>query len=429
MEDNQQSSMTDRDRKMHENFEIFNDSDDTQEKRKKKSLPKRSLFFGETKAPEPPATKEASTNAEWLNRQNSRAEWRQGLLKSLMIENTEAARRVQEENKGDKEERAQVVPDSKVDTKLIEVAEVATEAKLEKNDQDEAGLNSDKQSDPIKLDNPNIIAAATSNTDPGLAKMNEYYLRRKNTGKVILTGLVGYAVHRNRNDAQKLSVDREKSANDKKSATKTVEIKAASLDVRTMTMPELLQLAEHIDAGAGSLKDMYLQGRIDAVNLRKIVAEYEAGHDFKTLLKRSLLAEEMKHELRNEIKTDNTQTSATIKPSKKNTQEPTVEDEVKQESKSDLPEEVSVAEKLVEDTKKADLEVSDDEPAPPNEPPIFVKNESKSVIQSNMQIPSYEPVLRAESPVEYIRVPTYLAIVIGVTTGGVLAAVLLLLVF
>ena len=76
------------------------------------------------------------------------------------------------------------------------------------------------------------------------------------------------------------------------------------IDAQTMTMPELLNVAEKIDVGSGNLKDMYEHKRIDAVNLRRVVAEYAAGKNYKETLQRSLEAEEMHRELRNEVKTD-----------------------------------------------------------------------------------------------------------------------------
>ena len=78
------------------------------------------------------------------------------------------------------------------------------------------------------------------------------------------------------------------------------------VDVQVMTMPELLSVAEKIDVGSGNLKDMYEHRRIDAVNLRRVIAEYAAGKNIQETLHRSLEAEEMHRELRNEVKTDST---------------------------------------------------------------------------------------------------------------------------
>ncbi len=78
------------------------------------------------------------------------------------------------------------------------------------------------------------------------------------------------------------------------------------IDAQTMTMPELLSVAEKIDVGSGNLKDMYEHKRIDAVNLRRVITEYSEGRNYKETLQRSLEAEEMHRELRNEVKTDNT---------------------------------------------------------------------------------------------------------------------------
>jgi len=76
-----------------------------------------------------------------------------------------------------------------------------------------------------------------------------------------------------------------------------------SVDTRTMTMPEVLEIAETIDTGAGSLKELFELKKIDAVNLRKIVAEHAAGRNYDSFMHKSLEAEEMHRELRNEVKT------------------------------------------------------------------------------------------------------------------------------
>lgn len=76
------------------------------------------------------------------------------------------------------------------------------------------------------------------------------------------------------------------------------------VDVQTMTMPELLSVAEKIDVGSGNLKEMFEHHRIDAVNLRRVIAEYSEGKNYQETLHRSLEAEEMHRELRNEVKTD-----------------------------------------------------------------------------------------------------------------------------
>lgn len=85
-----------------------------------------------------------------------------------------------------------------------------------------------------------------------------------------------------------------------------------TLDVHSMTMPELLTVAEKIDVGSGNLKDMFEHRRIDAVNLRRVIAEFVQGRNIQETLHRSLEAEEMHRELRNEVKTDDSASSSGV---------------------------------------------------------------------------------------------------------------------
>lgn len=74
-------------------------------------------------------------------------------------------------------------------------------------------------------------------------------------------------------------------------------------DVRSMTMTELLEVAEHISLEKTSLRELYERNRIDAVNLRRVIIEYmNGGGRYEQMLRGSLEAVEMQRELRGEIK-------------------------------------------------------------------------------------------------------------------------------
>ena len=82
----------------------------------------------------------------------------------------------------------------------------------------------------------------------------------------------------------------------------SVEVKK---DPRSMTMPELLEVADHIFLEKTSVKELYEHNRIDAVNLRRVVLEYmNGGTRYEKVLRGSLEAVEMQRELRNEIRHD-----------------------------------------------------------------------------------------------------------------------------
>jgi hypothetical protein len=79
----------------------------------------------------------------------------------------------------------------------------------------------------------------------------------------------------------------------------------AKRDPRSMSMPELLAVADHIMYEKASLRQLYERHRIDAVNLRRVVIEYfNGGTRYERLLLHSLEAVEMQRELRGEIKDD-----------------------------------------------------------------------------------------------------------------------------
>lgn len=74
-------------------------------------------------------------------------------------------------------------------------------------------------------------------------------------------------------------------------------------DIRSLTMPELLEVAEHIVFEKQTLKELYEHHRIDAINMRRVIIEYmNGGTRYERLLIRALEAVEMQRELRNEIK-------------------------------------------------------------------------------------------------------------------------------
>lgn len=74
-------------------------------------------------------------------------------------------------------------------------------------------------------------------------------------------------------------------------------------DVRSMTMTELLEVAEHISLEKTSLRELYERNRIDGVNLRRVIIEYmNGGGRYEQMLRGSLEAVEMQRELRGEIK-------------------------------------------------------------------------------------------------------------------------------
>ena len=88
-----------------------------------------------------------------------------------------------------------------------------------------------------------------------------------------------------------------------KSKNKEIDTPEVHKDVRSMTMPDLLAVAEHITLEKTTLRELYERNRIDAVNLRRVIIEYmNGGRRYEQLLHRSLEAVEMQRELRGEIK-------------------------------------------------------------------------------------------------------------------------------
>ena len=85
----------------------------------------------------------------------------------------------------------------------------------------------------------------------------------------------------------------------------TIETVEQLKDVRSMTVPELLDVAEHIGFEKTNLRELYERHRIDAVNLRRVIIEYmNGGTRYEKMLRGSLEAVEMQRELRGEIKHD-----------------------------------------------------------------------------------------------------------------------------
>ena len=59
-------------------------------------------------------------------------------------------------------------------------------------------------------------------------------------------------------------------------------------DVKTMTTPELLELADNIMLESTSLRELYELRKIDAPSMRRVVIEYMTGHNYERLLRKSL---------------------------------------------------------------------------------------------------------------------------------------------
>lgn len=92
-------------------------------------------------------------------------------------------------------------------------------------------------------------------------------------------------------------------------AEKVAEVRSERIepkkDPQTMTMPELLEVAEHINLDKTSLRELYERKRIDAVNLRRVILEYfKGGSRYEKILRGSLEAVEMQRELRGETRQD-----------------------------------------------------------------------------------------------------------------------------
>ncbi len=88
-------------------------------------------------------------------------------------------------------------------------------------------------------------------------------------------------------------------------------------DPKTMTLTQLLEVADKISLDTVSLREMYKKNTIDVVNLRRVVSEYVRGGNYQDLLKGSLEAVEMKSALKREIKREDDPIFGT--PEKKNT--------------------------------------------------------------------------------------------------------------
>ncbi len=78
----------------------------------------------------------------------------------------------------------------------------------------------------------------------------------------------------------------------------------SSRSPRTMTVPELLEVAENISIGGVNLRELYQGNRVDVVNMRRVVTEYLQGKNHEKVLRGSLEAFELQRELRHEIKRD-----------------------------------------------------------------------------------------------------------------------------
>ena len=89
--------------------------------------------------------------------------------------------------------------------------------------------------------------------------------------------------------------DAEKNLNKQTSREKVAEI-------ASMTVPELLVIADKIQVESTSLRRIYENRRIDAVNLRHVVKEYVSGGNYEKTLRQSIASVELQQELKNELK-------------------------------------------------------------------------------------------------------------------------------
>ncbi len=99
-----------------------------------------------------------------------------------------------------------------------------------------------------------------------------------------------------------ITSERQVVSSEKVIAPKSSEVKK---DPRSMTVSELLQVADNIFLEKTSLRELYERNRIDAVNLRRVVLEYmNGGNRYEKVMRSSLEAVEMQRELRNETRHD-----------------------------------------------------------------------------------------------------------------------------
>ncbi len=99
-------------------------------------------------------------------------------------------------------------------------------------------------------------------------------------------------------EATKLARD----ASDKIEKPLSIEKGPGKAEVATMSIPELLIVADKIHIESTSLREIYEDRRIDAGNLRRVVKDYLSGGNYNKLLRQSLEAVELQQELRNEVK-------------------------------------------------------------------------------------------------------------------------------
>ncbi len=471
MENNTTSSMSDKDKTMSERF----DSRDSEHKavRPKKPL-KRSLFLNTEHTNDKSASVEIEQKvAQWVERQKKQTKKTGDVLKGIL--RPEAEKHAQDDEQGGGDALAKRAEPS-------------------------------KQSRAVKPPtiNPNILSDSTDKNDEALVKMNDVYYRNKHTGKVILSGLIGDAVGKNRAseeqqsqtepseipaesiaqetqeireqqeqfaesltaDAPKTEIDIESSdqngpsyenivlqaetgsetvdyrrtmpslevSSDKVSAqekrpTAATEkkntherAKPTEAAVQAMTMPELLQVAETIDVGSGSLKDMFEQRRIDAVNLRRIVAEYAAGRNFDELLHTSLQAEEMQRELRSEVKTTSVTDVGVL--SAGDDSEDEVEGEPAEESAASDGGNQKEAAPQAEEVVSPENEVDSD--------PHVSREAAKQLNAANeVKRPAVSRRVQDDTSIQVpqggdiLMVPTMLALVLGVVVGLIVAIMIL----
>lgn len=109
-------------------------------------------------------------------------------------------------------------------------------------------------------------------------------------------------IENNEDQVKKLSKE-QKPSNQVKHLENQIERPELKRDIKTLPMPELLELAEKITLDKTNVKELFAHNRIDAVNVRRVVQEYlKGGNTYEKLLHGSLEAVEMQRELRNEQK-------------------------------------------------------------------------------------------------------------------------------
>ncbi len=168
---------------------------------------------------------------------------------------------------------------------------------------------------------PKIQESGDLEKNPSMTKMNAMYFRHKKAGRVILSGLLGFATERGRSartvknrtdtstssDVPRRASGRHEQAPRAQASRKELRDTAPDVHkIHVMKLPELLKLAEHIRVPSGTLSELYQNRQIDMINLRKAIEAHAQGHDIDAFVNKSLEAKELQRELKIESKTDMT---------------------------------------------------------------------------------------------------------------------------